>query len=112
MPILQNTKLFGTVLRTRLLTALALVEESFPAELARLLESGLFPVQRVIDALEKEGIIATRKIGLERRVTLNPRYFAAAELRALLLRLGETDPRLQYTLAARRSRPRRRGKEL
>jgi hypothetical protein len=112
MSVLKQNKLFGSPLRTRLLVAIALVEESYSAELARLLDAKLFPVQRLVDALELEGILATRKIGLERRVTLNPRYFASKELTALLLRLGEADQELQEKLLARRSRPRRKGKLL
>ena len=68
--------------------------------------------QRVLDGLEREALVVSRKAGVERRFTLNPRFFARSELRALLLRLGEQDSQLQQALAARRSRPRRRGKPL
>ena len=112
MPIQTQTKIFGTTLRTRTLSALALMGETFPSELARVIESKLFPVQRVLDALETEGIVVSRKLGIERRVTLNPRFFACGELTALLTRLGEQDQKLQRTLGRRRSRPRRRGKPL
>jgi hypothetical protein len=105
-------KVFGTVLRTRVLLAIALTGETFASELSRLIEARLFPVQRVLDALEREGLIVGRKIGVERRITLNPRYFARAELQALLVRLGEQDGRLQQALAQHRSRPRRRGKAM
>ena len=108
----QAAKGFGTVLRTRVLVAVALTGETFPAEVARLTGSRLFPVQRVLDGLEREALVVSRKAGVERRFTLNPRFFARSELRALLLRLGEQDSQLQQALAARRSRPRRRGKPL
>jgi DNA-binding MarR family transcriptional regulator len=94
------------------LLAIALTGETFPSELARLIETKLYPVQRVLDALEQEGLIASRKIGVERRITLNPRFFAQQELQSLLIRLGEQDKRLQHALAQRRSRPRRRGKPM
>lgn len=41
---------------------------------------------------------------------LDPRYFAAKELRALLLKLAEADDRIQAAAARRRARPRRKGK--
>ncbi len=110
MSIIKQNKLFGSALRTRLLVAICLVEESYATELARLIDAKLFPVQRLIDALEIEGVVATRKLGLERRVTLNPRYYAARALAALLIRLGEADRELQEKLLARRTRPRRKGK--
>jgi DNA-binding MarR family transcriptional regulator len=110
--IQPQPKVFGTVLRTRLLGALALMEESFPAELARVLGSPLFSVQRGLDSLEKEGLVVTRKLGVERRVQLNPRYFAYQELRAILLKLADQDSQLKQALAERRARPRRRGKEI
>jgi DNA-binding MarR family transcriptional regulator len=112
MPLQPQCKVFGTVLRTHVLLAIALTGETFPSELARLIETKLYPVQRVLDSLEREGLVASRKIGVERRVTLNPRFFARAELEALLIRLGEQDRKLRQTLARRRSRPRRRGKPL
>lgn len=112
MTLEPQSKVFGTVLRTRVLSALALVGETFPSELSRLIDAKLFPVQRVLDALEREGLVASRKIGIERRITLNPQFFARAELQALLIRLGEEDRQLQQALAKRRSRPRRRGKPI
>jgi len=112
MSINPQSKLFGSALKTRVLTAIALVEDTYPSEIARLAGANLFSVQRILDALEQEGIIATRKPGVERRVTLNPRYFALSELKSLLLRLGSQDKILQDALARRRARPRRRNKEL
>lgn len=112
MPLVQKNKVFGTALRTRVLSAIALAGETFPSEISRLTGARLFPVQRVLDGLEQEGLIASRKLGVERRIVLNPRYFARTELRALLLRLGEQDRELQQALAKRRARPRRRGKPI
>ena len=89
---------------------LALLEESYPTELARLLSAPLFSVQKIVDALDREGILATRRIGTERRVSLNLRYFAAAELKSLLLRLAEGDARVRKIATDVRRRPRRQGK--
>lgn len=89
-----------------------MMEESFPSEVARMLGSPLYSVQRALDALEREGIVVSRKLGVERRVTLNPRYYAYKELRALLICIGQKDAGLVAALAKRRARPRRRGKEI
>ena len=105
--------LFGTALRTRVLTAVAALEETYPVELARILGSKeTLPVRRVLSSLEREGVIASRpRLGV-RQVFLDPRYFAAKELRALLERLAKADPVLSAGIAADRRRPRRVGKSV
>jgi DNA-binding IclR family transcriptional regulator len=105
-------KLFGTIRRTEVLKALALLEETYARELARVLEAPLITIQRLVDDLEREGIVATRLIGKERRVTFNPRFFARADLQTLLLRLSQDDERLANAVSALRKRPRKKGKTL
>jgi hypothetical protein len=41
---------------------------------------------------------------------LDPRFFAARELRTLLLKLAQADDHIQAVAAGRRARPRRKGK--
>lgn len=108
----SSSKLFGSRRRTELLILLALLEESYPAELARLLAARPFSIQTMIDALEREGILASRLMGRSRRVSLDPRFYAYRETRDLLLRLSEAEPRLKRAASTRRSRPRRKGKTL
>ena len=108
----SSTKLLGSRRRTEVLILIALLGESYPAELARLLGAPLFSVQKIVDALDREGIVASRISGKTRRVSLDPRYFAQQELEALLLRLAEAEPELHRAAASRRSRPRRAGKAL
>jgi DNA-binding MarR family transcriptional regulator len=108
--LLRKTKLFGSRTRTTVLVLLAMLEESYPSELARLLDARLYTIQNIIDALESETIIVSRVLGRTRRITLNPRYAAATELRALLAKLGESDIELQKIAATKRARPRRPGK--
>jgi len=103
--------LLGSSVSTAMLILVAVLEESYPAELARLLGSSISSVQRTLDRLEREGLIATRKLGV-RRVTLNPLYPAANELKALLLRLAEGYPEYAAIRESLRRRPRRRGKPL
>jgi len=108
---LPAAPLFGTKMRTALLMLVAVLEETYPAELARCLGTSISSVQRTLDKVEDEGIIATRPL-VVRTVTLNPLFPAYKELRALLLRLAEGYPQYQTIKEARRSRPRRRNKAL
>lgn len=105
-------KLFGSAVRTRLLVALALLDESYASELARVINAPLFSVQRAIDALEAERILSTRTIGKERRTTLNPRFTGANELNALLRRLASDFPEINASVESLRRRPRAKGKAL
>jgi len=110
--LLRGPAIFGSPRRTETLVLLALLEESYPRELARLLEAPLLSIQNIIDALEREGVLSTRLLGNQRRVTLNERFYGFKPLKELLLRLAEGDPRLQSIVGSLRRRPRRRGKAL
>jgi len=105
-------KLFGSSRRTEVLLMLALLGESYPAELTRLLGASKASILQILDALETEGVVASRQLGRTRRVALDPRTFGAKELRALLDKLASGQPRLQRLAASRRARPRRKGKPL
>lgn len=107
-----ETRLLGSRRRTEILVTIALLGETFPAELARLLDAPLFSVQTIVAALDREGVVATRLSGRARIVSLDPRYFAFRELKALLLKLAEAEPALRAAALGRRSRPRRAGKPL
>jgi hypothetical protein len=106
----EGSQLFGSSTRTAVLVALRLLEETFPSELADLLGVRLFTVQSILVSLEREAVVVSRLLGRTRSLALNPRYFAYAELSALLWKLGERDVDLQAKLAGRRRRPRRAGK--
>jgi DNA-binding transcriptional ArsR family regulator len=103
--------IFGSKMRTALLILVAVLEETYPAELARYLRASISSVQRTLDKIEEEQLIATRQ-GVVRLVTLNPLHPAVKELRAFLLRLAEGYPAYEYVRESRRRRPRRRGKPL
>jgi hypothetical protein len=105
-------RLFGSRRRTEVLVTIALLGETFPAELARLLNAPLFSVQNIVAALDREGVLASRISGRARVVSLDPRYFAYKELKTLLLRLSEAEPDLRAVASGRRSRPRRAGRAL
>jgi predicted transcriptional regulator len=108
----RTFSVFGTRKQTQLLLLLYLLKESFPRELSRLLGLSVSTVQNTLDGLERDGTVATRKIGVERRVQLNPRFFAFRELESLLAKLSEAEPELQKTAESVRRRPRRRGKNI
>ncbi len=112
MDLIRKSRLFGSVRRTQILNLLALLGESFPVEIARLLDARPYSVRQIIESLEIEGVVATRKLGHERRVSLNPRYPAYKELLALLRKTAQWDDDLFKALASQRRRPRRRGKAL
>ncbi len=103
--------LFGTKMRTALLMLVAVLEETYPAELGRYLGSSISSVQRTLDKIEEDGLVATRPL-VVRAVTLNPLFPAVKELRALLLRLAEGYPEYLRLKESRRLRPRRRNKRL
>jgi len=103
--------LFDNPMRTSLLMILAVLGESYPAALGRYLGATISSVQRSLDRLEAEGLIASRQIAV-RNVTLNPLYPAAKELKALLLRLADGYPEYARIAESIRRRPRRRRKSL
>lgn len=103
---------FGSVTRTRVLLALRLMGSSYPRELGRLTGTALNAVQGAIRSLENDGLIAGRSAGRTRLFELNPRFFAASELRALLDKLASADRVLQEAIATVRRRPRRTAKAL
>jgi hypothetical protein len=106
----EVSTVLGSPRRTQILILIALLGETYPTEIARLLEAPLYSVQRVVNAFDREGILATRISGNSRRVSLDPRYYAGEELRRFLLRLADGYPDLKKIAARRRSRPRRAGK--
>ncbi len=105
-------KLFGSPSRTRLLILVALLEETYPRELSLISGAPLVSVQRMVNNLEREGVIATRIVGANRQVRLDPRFYGADELRSLLLKYAKRDPRLGQSVSRLRRRPRRAGKAL
>jgi hypothetical protein len=112
MTLAAPGKLFGSRRRTEVLILTALLGETYPRELARLLDAPLYSVQTIVSGLDREGIVATRLVGRSRLVSLDPRFYAYKELKELLLRISQAEPALQFAAAGRRSRPRRAGKPL
>lgn len=103
---------FGGQTRTRVLLALTLLTQSYPRELARVLDAPVAGVQAALRGLERDGLVAGRFVGPIRLYDLHPRYFARDELRRYLTRLSEGAPDLVKAVTALRRRPRREGKPL
>jgi DNA-binding transcriptional ArsR family regulator len=103
---------FGGQARTRVLVGLRLLDESYPRELARLLDLPVSGVQGALRGLERDGLVAGRSAGRVRLVRLNPRYFAREELQRYLLKLADADRDLQDRISDLRRRPRAAGKPL
>ena len=110
--LVSRSSPFGGQTRTLVMLALGLLEESFPRELARLLEVPLNGIQQALRGLERDGLVAARSAGRTRLYRLNPRYFAREELGKYLVRLASAETDLMERTAKLRRRPRRVGKPL
>jgi DNA-binding transcriptional ArsR family regulator len=110
--LVSRSSPFGSKTRTRVLLALRLLSESYPRELARILETSLYGVQTALRGLEIDGIVSGRNAGRTRLFSLNPRYFAYKDLRRYLLRLAEPEVEIKERIEKMRRRPRRTGKPL
>jgi hypothetical protein len=98
-------RLFGSRRRTEVLIMTALMGETYPTELARLLDAPLYSVQTIVDGLRRDGVVARRTLGRMSLVSLDPRYHGHRELKALLLRLSEDEPALRIAASGRRPDP-------
>lgn len=111
-PTLPAIRLFGSAQRTAVLVLLALVEESYTSEIVRLLDAPRYSIQRIINDFEREGLIASRAPGVERRISLNRQLYFYAELVTLLKKIGNANPEYLKIISTLRRRPRRTGKPL
>ena len=93
-----------------MLLALRLPSETYARELARFLDLNLSGVQKALQSLERDGLVAGRAAGRTRLYRLNPRAFARREIEAYLERLLEPEAELRGRAAELRRRPRRTGK--
>jgi len=112
MNLTGGVGLFGNPTRTNILLILGLVGESHASELGRLIGTSASNIGKALDALEQAGVIARVAVGRSNRVSLDPRYYAHRELRALLEKLAMADTELLQLLGQVRRRPRQRGRVL
>src|SRR5215468_9588349 len=110
MVVKASSSPFGGQTRTRVLLALRLLGDSYPRELARLLGAPASGVQKALQSLERDGIVAARSMGRTRVYRIEPRYFAFDALQGYLARLTEPETDLRARVTALRRRPRLTGK--
>ncbi len=107
------TGLFGNETAAKLLIYLQQMEVGYPRQIASTLGLPISQVQRQLERLETEGILASRLLGRTRLYQWNPRCGYLAELRALLSRgITMVPESLLKSLLTERRRPRRPGKPL
>src|SRR3989442_10340150 len=97
--LVSRSSPFGGQTRTLVLLALSLLEESFPRELARLLEVSLNGVQQALRGLERDGLVAARLAGGTRPYRLNPAFLAREEVQDFLQRLAQAGTQLMEPTA-------------
>lgn len=112
MKVIDTSSPFGSSARTRVLLALRLLTESYARELARLIEISFSSVQKALQSLERDGLVAGRAAGRTRLFRVNPRHHARRELERYLDRLLESETTLRARVSELRRRPRRTGKPL
>jgi len=105
--------LFGSVNKERVLFFVYARGEGYARDIARFFATGLTPVQRQLEVLEKGGVLASRLAGRTRLYMFDPRYPLLGELTALLAKAISFYPQEeQDRLLLVRQRPRRGGKPL
>jgi len=112
MKVIATSSPFGSSARTRVLLVLRLLTESYARELSRILEVSLSSVQKALQSLERDGLVAARTAGRTRLFRLNPGHHARAELKLYLERLLEPEAALRARISTLRRRPRRTGKPI
>lgn len=86
-PAKRYDRLFGSPIRTRVLLAIAAIEDTDVTDLWRLLGADKRSVWNTVNHLQRESLIRSTIKGRRRAIELNPEYVAARELRQLLKRL-------------------------
>jgi len=105
--------LFGNETAAKVLLYLQQLESGYPRGIAQGLQIPLSQVQRQLERLEREGVLASRVIGKTRLYQWNPRCGYLDQLRELLARGIEMLPKeIREAFVSERRRPRRRGKPL
>ncbi len=91
---------------------LQLLTESYAREMVLLVQLSLSSVQKGLQSLERDGLIASRTAGRTRLYRMNPRTLGRRELEHYLVRLLEPKADLRARSEGLRRRPRRTGKPM
>ena len=112
MKVTGSSSPFGSLTRTQCLLALQALGESYGRELTRVLGLRLSGIQKALQSLETDGLVAGRSLGRLRLYRLNPRAYARVQLERYLERLLDSEAELRKSVAVMRRRPRRTGRPL
>ena len=105
--------LFGNETAAKVLLYLQELDSGYPRGIAQALKLSLSQVQRQLERLEREGVLASRLFGKVRIYEWNPRCGYLEELRTLLAKGSAMLPdEIRGQLLGERRRPRRSGKPL
>jgi hypothetical protein len=105
--------LFGNETVAKVLLYFQEMQTGYPRAVAETLSLPVSQVQRQLERLEAEGVLASRLFGRTRVYQWNPRCGYLAELRALLVQGLKMIPlEARHALLKERRRPRRSGKPL
>jgi hypothetical protein len=105
--------LFGSAVREEILKVIvALDRGAYARQIAGLLERDLITVQRNLQRLEQDGILASRFLDRVRLFELNRRYRYVRQLGGLVQAMLHDDAVMRERIESIRQRPRRTGKPL
>lgn len=105
--------LLGSLDRERILIFIEAREQGYASQIAEFYGLSLSRIQRQLEKLETDGVLASRTVGRTRLYRFSPRYTFLRELRALLQKaLSFYPPEQRELLLMNRRRPRRTGKPL
>jgi hypothetical protein len=104
---------FGNITVEKILFALEVYGQSYPAGLAKLFGIPVNGIQQQLKRLEDGMVVVSLIVGRTRLYQFNPRYPFLKELKALIQRAMEYLPEKEIQKYYRnRTRPRRKGKRL
>ena len=107
------SELFGGETTLKCLVFLAAMDEGYPREISKTFGVSNTQVIRTLNKLEQADILIGKEVGRTRIYSLNPRFFVAKELKALLDRVVMNMPiEDQEKYFMRRKAPRKKGKAL
>ncbi len=105
--------LFGSITTVKSLVYLSAMGEGYPLEIAKTFKISNTQVHRTLDKLEQADILTAAEQGRARIYSLNPRWFLAKELKALLDKVILNMPiEDQEKYFMKRKRPRKKNKTL
>ncbi len=105
--------LVGSTNAERVLLFLSEREKGYAQEIADTFNVAPSQVQRILDRMERDGLLVSNTIGRTRQYEFNPRFAFRDDVKSLFLKALSMYPDdVQKALKKDRRRPRRKGKPL